>query len=98
MQIAMVGLGKMGANMTTRLLKGGHQVFVTDLNEAAVKLSVDEGAVSFKDYKELLEKMDAPRAVWIMVPSGGPTQSVVQVLAGCLEAGDIVIDGGYTCR
>lgn len=94
MQIAMVGLGKMGANMTTRLLKGGHQVYVTDLNEAAVKLSVDEGAVSFKEYKELLAQLDAPRAVWIMVPSGGPTQSVVQVLAECLEPGDIVIDGG----
>ncbi|GAB4578068.1 MAG: decarboxylating 6-phosphogluconate dehydrogenase [Anaerolineales bacterium] len=94
MQIAMVGLGKMGANMTTRLLKGGHQVVVTDLNAAAVEKSVGEGAVGAKDYDELVALLDAPRTVWVMVPSGKVTENVVMALAERLEAGDTIIDGG----
>ncbi len=94
MQMAMVGLGKMGANMTTRLLKGGHQIVVTDLNAAAVEKSVGEGAVGAQDYDELVARLETPRTVWVMVPSGKVTESVVTALAERLEAGDTIIDGG----
>jgi 6-phosphogluconate dehydrogenase len=75
MQLGMVGLGKMGANMTRRLMRGGHQLVVSDL-------------------PDLVSKLKAPRAVWIMVPAGGPTEQTVQALAKDLEAGDTIIDGG----
>ncbi|NUM48438.1 MAG: decarboxylating 6-phosphogluconate dehydrogenase [Anaerolineales bacterium] len=94
MQMAMVGLGKMGANMTTRLLKGGHQIVVTDLNAAAVEKSVGEGAVGAQDYDELVARLETPRTVWVMVPSGKVTESVVTALAERLSPGDTIIDGG----
>ncbi len=94
MQIAMVGLGKMGANMTTRLLRGGHQVVVTDLNAAAVEKAVGEGAVGVQDYDELVARLEAPRTVWVMVPSGKVTENVVLALTERLSPGDTIIDGG----
>ncbi|MBC8170201.1 MAG: decarboxylating 6-phosphogluconate dehydrogenase [Anaerolineae bacterium] len=94
MQIGMVGLGKMGANMTRRLLLGGHQVVVTDLNADAVQAAAAEGAIPASKLEELVSQLSTPRAVWIMVPSGGPTESAVEWLAGLLSPGDIVIDGG----
>lgn len=94
MQIAIVGLGKMGANMTRRLLKGGHSVVVTDLNEEAVAAAQTDGAVAAGSLKELVNKLDAPRAVWIMVPAGDPTESTIAQLADLLDQGDIIIDGG----
>ena len=96
MEIAMVGLGKMGANMATRLLRDGHRVIVTDLNEDVIaKLETEEGAVGARSLGELAQKFEgSPRTVWVMVPSGKPTEGVVGALGNILEPGDIIIDGG----
>jgi 6-phosphogluconate dehydrogenase len=94
MQLGMVGLGKMGANMTRRLIRGGHQLVVSDLSTEAVKGLAGEGAVGSTSLQDLVQKLSAPRAVWIMVPAGGPTEQTVEKLAGYLSAGDTIIDGG----
>ena len=94
MQLGMVGLGRMGANMTRRLMHGGHQVVVSDLSADAVKQLASEGAVGSSSLQDLVSRLKAPRAVWIMVPAGGPTEQTVQSLAGFMQAGDIIIDGG----
>jgi len=94
MQLGMVGLGKMGANMTRRLMRGGHQLVVSDLSADAVNGLAGEGAVASTSLPDLVSKLKAPRAVWIMVPAGGPTEQTVQALAKDLEAGDTIIDGG----
>ena len=94
MQLGMVGLGKMGSFMTARLLAGGHQVVVTDLSEQAVAAAVQQGARGTASIHELAGALDQPRAVWVMVPAGDPTEQTVSALAGLLAAGDVVIDGG----
>ncbi|MCP5096373.1 MAG: NAD(P)-binding domain-containing protein, partial [Chloroflexi bacterium] len=94
MQIGMVGLGKMGANMTKRLLQGGHDVVVTDLNKEAVKTAVSAGAAGAESIADLASKLDTPRAVWVMVPAGKITESVITSLADTLSEGDVIIDGG----
>ena len=94
MQLGMVGLGRMGANMTKRLLERGHELVVYDRNLEAVAASVEEGAVGASSLEELASKLDAPRAVWVMVPSGAPTRETVSALGRILSAGDTVIDGG----
>jgi len=94
MQIGMIGLGRMGGNMVRRLMKGGHGCVVYDRGPEAVAALVKEGATGAKTLEELVSKLQKPRAVWVMVPSGGPTEDTVQSLAGLLEAGDTIIDGG----
>ena len=94
MQLGMVGLGRMGANMTRRLLRGGHQVVVSDLSPQAVKDLAGEGAVGSSSLQDLVSKLNAPRAVWIMIPAGAPTEKTVQSLAEYLQTGDTIIDGG----
>lgn len=94
MQLGMVGLGKMGANMTRRLVRGGHQLVVSDLSPGAVKQLVGEGAVGSASLEDLVGKLKTPRAVWIMVPAGDPTENTVQALSRLLQAGDTIIDGG----
>ncbi|MFQ5419055.1 MAG: phosphogluconate dehydrogenase (NAD(+)-dependent, decarboxylating) [Anaerolineae bacterium] len=94
MEIGMVGLGKMGANMTKRLLQGGHRVVISDLNKEAVATAVSAGAVAAKSLTDLPHRLSAPRTVWVMVPSGKPTEGVVAALGDILDEGDIVIDGG----
>lgn len=94
MNIGMIGLGKMGANMTTRLLRGGHHVVVSDLNEAAVQAAVAEGAESADSMADLADRLERPRAIWVMVPSGSPTEGVIDALGDLLNEGDVVIDGG----
>jgi len=94
MKLGMVGLGKMGANMTTRLLEGGHDVVVTDLNMSAVKTAEKSGAEGASGLKDLVSKLEAPRIVWVMVPAGGPTEKTVEALGNMVEADDIIIDGG----
>ncbi len=94
MQIGMIGLGRMGANMTRRLLRGGHSVVVYDLNPGAVAGLAAEGAVGSASLEELVAKLEAPRAVWLMVPSGDPTEKMVEALAEKLSAGDAIVDGG----
>jgi 6-phosphogluconate dehydrogenase len=94
MELGMIGLGKMGRNMVTRLLTGGHRVVVDDLNEEVVKATAAQGAVAAESAVDLVSKMTPPRAVWVMVPAGNPTEGVVTLLAEALSAGDIIIDGG----
>jgi 6-phosphogluconate dehydrogenase len=94
MQLGMIGLGKMGANMTRRLLTGGHTMIVSDLNPVAVAAAESEGAVAAVDPADLVQKLTPPRAVWVMVPSGNATEQAVQTMAGLLQPGDIIIDGG----
>lgn len=94
MQLGMIGLGRMGANMTTRLLQGGHEMVVFDRNADAVSKSVAGGAAGASSLSELVEGLSAPRAIWVMVPSGAPTEDTVKELAGLVSAGDTIIDGG----
>ncbi|HZJ54531.1 MAG TPA: decarboxylating 6-phosphogluconate dehydrogenase [Myxococcaceae bacterium] len=94
MQIGMIGLGRMGGNMVRRLMKGGHACVVYDRGADVVAAYAREGATPAKSLEDLVSKLQKPRAVWVMVPAGGPTESTVQSLAGLLEAGDTIIDGG----
>jgi 6-phosphogluconate dehydrogenase len=90
----MIGLGRMGANMTTRLMRGGHQVVAYDRDPAAVQRSAADGATGAASLRELVAKLQTPRSVWIMVPAGDPTDSTIGELLGLLEPGDAIIDGG----
>src|SRR5499425_2253118 len=94
MQLGMVGLGRMGANMTRRLMRGGHSLVVSDLSADTVQQLGKEGATGSSSLEDLISKLKPPRAVWIMVPAGGPTEATVQKLAQHLQAGDAIIDGG----
>jgi 6-phosphogluconate dehydrogenase len=94
MQLGMVGLGKMGANMTTRLVRGGHEVVAFDRTADVVKTAVSKGARGAYTLDELAKQLQAPRAVWIMVPAGDPTETTVRAMADLLSAGDTIIDGG----
>lgn len=94
MQIGMIGLGRMGANMMRRLGKDGHNCVGHDLNPDNVAALEAEGFKASSDLDEFLSLLDAPRAVWLMVPHGKPTEATVQALAERLGAGDVVIDGG----
>lgn len=94
MQLGMIGLGRMGGNMVRRLMKGGHTCIVYDRNEASVKELTGEGATDARSLDELARKLEKPRAAWVMVPAGVPTEQTVAELAGLMEPGDIVVDGG----
>jgi 6-phosphogluconate dehydrogenase len=94
MKIGIVGLGKMGANMTERLLARGHKVVAFDLNPASVAAAKLKGAEPAASLKDLVARLEPPRAVWIMVPSGEATEETVWSLAGILGGGDAIIDGG----
>jgi 6-phosphogluconate dehydrogenase len=94
MQLGIIGLGRMGGNMARRLQRHGHEVVVYDRSEGAVAALEKEGFGGARALEELVQKLAAPRAVWIMVPAGGPTEQTVEALGGLLAAGDTVIDGG----
>jgi 6-phosphogluconate dehydrogenase len=94
MELAMVGLGRMGVNMATRLMRGKHRVVAFDVKEEAIQRAEAEGAEGARTIDELSNKLSSPRTVWVMVPSGDPTEEVIEGLAGVLEKGDIIIDGG----
>ncbi len=94
MRIGMVGLGKMGANMTQRLLRGGHEVVVTDVNPQAIESAVALGAIGAPNLADMIAHLSAPRAVWVMIPAGDPTENIVTQLGTVLDAGDVIIDGG----
>ena len=94
MKIGMVGLGKMGANMTARLVDKGHEVVAFDLSAEARAAVAAKGATPAERLEDLVAALDPPRAVWVMVPAGEPTQSTIESLKGLLQSGDVVIDGG----
>ena len=94
MKIGFVGLGKMGGRMVERLLKGGQQVVAFDPIREAVKETEHKGAVPAGSLQQLVDKLAVPRAIWIMVPSGEPTEETITYLSSRLEPGDILIDGG----
>ena len=94
MQIAMIGLGRMGANMAQRLLRGGHEVVGFDPAEAARKLIEEKGARSAVSLEALVAKLAAPRVLWLMVPAGAITDGTITALTPLLAAGDTIIDGG----
>ena len=93
MQMGMIGLGRMGANMVRRLLKGGHQCVVFDMNKAAVDELVKEGAVGAASLDELTSKLNKPRVTWMMVPAA-VVESTLADLMKRFEKGDIIVDGG----
>jgi 6-phosphogluconate dehydrogenase len=94
MQLGMIGLGRMGANMVRRLMRGGHECVVWDVNPDNVKQLADEGATGAQSLDDFVSKLTQPRAVWIMVPAGNPTEKTVIDLAARMAAKDIIIDGG----
>jgi 6-phosphogluconate dehydrogenase len=94
MQLGMIGLGRMGANMVRRLLRGGHSCVVFDLSADNVKRLASEGATGAASLDEFVRTLTRPRAAWVMVPAGNPTEQTVMALAQRMEAGDIIIDGG----
>ena len=94
MKIGMIGLGKMGLNMTKRLVRGGHAVVAFDRNADAVAKAGEAGAEGAASMDALIAALEPPRAVWVMVPAGAATDGVLADLAERLDAGDIVIDGG----
>jgi NAD binding domain of 6-phosphogluconate dehydrogenase len=94
MQLGMIGLGRMGANMARRLMRGGHQCVVYDLNPDNVQHLSHEGAAGAASLDEFVGGLSRPRAAWVMVPAGEPTERTVRMLADRFESGDIIIDGG----
>jgi lactate dehydrogenase-like 2-hydroxyacid dehydrogenase len=94
MQLGMIGLGRMGGNMVERLMSRGHSCVVYDRSADAVKALTAKGATGAGDLKDFVKKLTRPRAAWIMVPAGGPTESTVNELAAMMEPSDILIDGG----
>jgi 6-phosphogluconate dehydrogenase len=94
MQLAMIGLGRMGGNMVQRLLQGGHQLVVFDRTANAVKQHVAMGATGAKDLADLCGQLRAPRVVWVMVPAGAAVESTIEELLPGLSQGDVIVDGG----
>src|SRR5215469_7810089 len=92
-QLGMIGLGRMGANMVRRLIKAGHECVVFDVNKANVDALVAEGAVGSASMADLVSKLQAPRAVWLMLPAA-ITGKIANELAGLMQKGDALIDGG----
>jgi 6-phosphogluconate dehydrogenase len=95
-QLGMVGLGRMGANIVRRLMRDGHPCVVHDLSADAVASLASEGATGAGTIQEFVAALTPPRAVWVMVPAGEPTEQAVGSLADALAPGDVVIDGGNT--
>jgi 6-phosphogluconate dehydrogenase len=94
MQLGMVGLGRMGANIVRRLMRDGHHCVVYDVNPQAVQALEQEGATGASSMADFVAKLTAPRAAWIMVPAGDITAKTIEELAALLDQGDTIIDGG----
>jgi len=94
MKLGFVGLGKMGGKMVERLINGGHEIVAFDPIKEAVKEVESKGAIPAGSLQDVVNKLDVPRAIWIMVPSGAPTEETINALSSLLKAGDTLIDGG----
>ena len=94
MELGMIGLGRMGANMTERLIRGGHRVIVHDIDSAAIRRVADMGAVGAPSIESLIQQLRPPRAIWLMVPAGKIVEQTLTSLMPLLQSHDIVIDGG----
>ncbi len=94
MELGMIGLGRMGAGMTQRLLQGGHQVMVYDRSPDAVAALAAKGATATSSLEDLGQKLKAPRIFWLMIPAGAPVDDTIQRLSGTVSPGDVIIDGG----
>jgi 6-phosphogluconate dehydrogenase len=94
MKFGMIGLGRMGGNMVSRLLKGGHEVVVWNRSPEPIQEKAKEGAIASSSVEDLVSKLESPRAVWVMLPAGDPTEATIQHLIGLLGTGDLIIDGG----
>jgi 6-phosphogluconate dehydrogenase len=94
MELGMVGLGRMGANMARRLMRDGHRLVVYDVDADAVSALVAEGAEGASSLQDLASKLSAPRSVWVMVPAGEITEKTVEDVAAVLDSGDAIVDGG----
>jgi 6-phosphogluconate dehydrogenase len=94
MQLGMIGLGRMGGNIVKRLIQGGHHCVVYDRDPKAVAGLAEAGATGATDLADLVSKLSKPRAVWVMLPAGAPTEQTIAEIASHLEPGDIIIDGG----
>jgi 6-phosphogluconate dehydrogenase len=94
MRLAMIGLGRMGGNMSERLMKGGHEVVVFDRTAATTQKYVSLGATAAASLGEVTQKLKAPRVVWIMVPAGKPVDETIAALTPGMSKGDVIIDGG----
>ena len=94
MELGMIGLGRMGGNMAERLLRGGHRIVAYDPSEKALEGAKERGAAGASSLQDLAAQLTPPRAVWTMVPAGGPTEDTIRSLADVLSAGDTIIDGG----
>ncbi len=94
MKLAMIGLGRMGANMARRLMRGGHTVVVFDLDPTAVADVAADGAIPAESLEDAYGKLEGARVFWVMVPCGAPTEHVVQSIGALCQAGDLIVDGG----
>ncbi|HEY7556523.1 MAG TPA: decarboxylating 6-phosphogluconate dehydrogenase [Candidatus Binatia bacterium] len=94
MELGMIGLGRMGANMTERLVLGGHRVVSYDRNPEAIQNVVDKGAVGARSLADFVNQLSLPRAIWLMVPSGDPVDQTIEQLCVSLAKGDVIVDGG----
>ncbi|GJL61302.1 MAG: 6-phosphogluconate dehydrogenase [Nitrospirales bacterium] len=96
MEIGFIGLGKMGMNMVTRLRQQDHRIVVYDRTADLVKEAGKKGCIGASSLEDLVSKLSAPRAVWVMVPSGTPTEETIETVSGLLDRDDTIIDGGNT--
>jgi 6-phosphogluconate dehydrogenase len=96
MQLAMIGLGRMGANIVRRVMKAGHACVVYDRDPKPGQMLAAEGATPVGSLEDLVKGLTAPRAVWVMLPAGGPTEATIETLSKLLSPGDTIIDGGNT--
>ena len=94
MELGMVGLGRMGSNMARRLMRGGHECVVFDVNRAAVEQLSAEGALGASSLVDLLHALTPPRTVWLMLPAGDATEQTVHALADGMQPDDAIVDGG----